>query len=106
MHRSMLLGSFVVMMEVASAICAWPWMIGIWSKPNYWFAGFGAFVCLLVLVGWFVLLQNEHEFEKAIEVTTYINRNLTCSEQGELTEPDPRFEQNSGIKRWREGASR
>lgn len=106
MKRIYLLGPFVVVMEAASAVCAWPGAFGIWSRPNYWGAGFGTVLVLLVLAGWLVIALSERQLDDAVDVTAEITTllmNNPCEEAEikQLVEPDPRFEQNSGLMRWK-----
>lgn len=109
MGRALILGPICTLVAGSVAACLWPGAFGIRSRPDYWIAGFGGVVLLGIVLLWIVLWWNERDFEDALDISSIINfpliesQRLSDCQRVELTELDPRFEQNSGIRRWKKG---
>jgi len=76
------------------------------ASPAKWLSVCGMIVLGLIVVLWAVLAWLERQLNDAVDVSAQINFRLTKKARAVLVnegiiEEDRRFEQNSGIKRWR-----
>jgi len=102
MQNLLFFGPLVLGTGVGSAICLCPVAFGIRSRPDYGVALFGGVVFVIILFVWLALEWSARELDDAVNLTAFINSMPGVTSFS--SEPDTRFEQNSGLKRWKKNA--
>lgn len=94
-------GPLAGLMAGSGLISLYADVIGLRSRPDYGLAGFAGIGFVFIVGMWILIEINHRKFESAVEISSYFYNHLSECERQNLTEPDPRFEQNSGISQWK-----